>query len=46
VTSDADVNRPLGSPLALYKRQIYPGDTFAEAFEIEHGHSDIERLIL
>jgi hypothetical protein len=40
------LNRPLGSPLALHKRQIYPRDTLAEAFGIEHGHSELERLIL
>jgi hypothetical protein len=27
-------------------RLPYPRDTIAEAFEMEHGHSEIERLIL
>jgi hypothetical protein len=40
------LNRPLGSPLALHKRQIYPRDGIAEAFVIKQGLSENERLIL
>ena len=43
---NAYLNRTPRSSLALHKRQIYPRDTTAEAFGIEHGHSENERLIL
>jgi len=46
MTSDAHLNRPLGSPPTLHKRQIYPRDTLAEAFDLGHRHSENERLIL
>jgi len=46
MTSDAHLNRPLGSPLALHKRQVDPLDTSVEAVKFCHKHSEIERLIL
>ena len=46
MTPDAHLNRPLGSPLSLHKRQVNPCDTFAEAFDFGHRHSEVERLIL
>jgi hypothetical protein len=46
VTSDAYLNRPLGSPLALHKRQLDPLDTLTEAVEFCHRHSELVRLIL
>jgi hypothetical protein len=46
MTPDAQLNRPLGSPLSLHKRQVDPLDTLAEAFGFCHRHSELERLIL
>jgi len=46
MTPDTYLNRPLGSPLALHKRQVDPLDTFAEAVEFWHRHSELVRLIL
>jgi hypothetical protein len=46
MTPDAYLNRSLGSPPALQKRQIYLRDSIAEAFDLEHGHSENERRIL
>jgi hypothetical protein len=46
MTPDARFNRPLGSPTAFHKRQMYSRDTLAEAFGFGHRHSEIERLIL
>jgi len=43
---DAYLNRLLGSPLALHKRQVDPLDTRTEAFDFGHRHSEPERLTL
>ena len=39
-------NRPARCPIPLHKRQVDPRDTFAEAFDFGHRHSEVERLIL
>ncbi len=41
MTPDAQLNRPVGSPLAPHKRQIYLGDSIAEAFGIKHTFSNL-----
>ena len=46
MTPDAHLNRPLGSPLTLQKRQVDPLDTSSEAVEFGHKHSELVRLIL
>ena len=46
MTSDAYLNRLLGSPLALHNRQVDPLDTSVEAVEFWHRHSELVRLIL
>ena len=46
MTSDAHLNRLLGSPLALHNRQVDPLDTSVEAVEFWHRHSELVRLIL
>jgi hypothetical protein len=46
MTPDAHLNRPLGSPLSLHKRQVDPLDTSVEAVEFCHKHSELVRLIL
>ena len=46
MTPDAHSNRPLGSPLALHKRQVDPLDTLTEAFDFGHRYSEVKRLIL
>ena len=46
MTSDTHLNRPLGSPSSLHKRQVYPLDTAFEAIEFWHRHSKLVRLIL
>jgi len=43
---DTNLNRPLGSPLSLHKRQVDPLDTSTEAFDFGHRLSEVERLIL
>jgi len=43
---DAYLDRPLGSPISLHKRQAYPRDTLAEAVDFCHRHSELVRLIL
>ena len=42
---NAHLNRPLGSPSSLHKRQVNSLDTFIEAVEFCHKHSEIVRLI-
>jgi len=46
MTPGARLNRPLGNPLSLHKRQLDPLETPAEALGFCHGHSELERLIL
>jgi len=46
MTPDAHLNRPLGSPVSLHKRQVDPLDTSVEAVEFCHRHSELVRLIL
>ena len=46
MTPDAHLNRPLGSPLSLHKRQVDPLDTSVEAVEFCHKRSERVRLIL
>ena len=46
MTPDAHVNRPLGSPPPLHKRQFDTLDTSTEAFDFGHRHPELGRLIL
>jgi len=46
MTPDANLNRPLGSPRSLHKRQVDPVDTSSEAVKFGHKHSELVRLIL
>ena len=46
MTPDIHLDRPLGSPLALHKRQVDPLDTSTETVEFWHRHSELVRLIL
>ncbi len=46
MTPDAQLNRPLGSPLSLHKRQVDLLDTSVETVELCHKHSELVRLIL
>ena len=46
MTPDVHLNRSLGSPLALHKRQVDPLDTLIEAFDFGHRHSEVKRFIL
>lgn len=40
------LNRPLGSLSPLHKRQIYSHDSLAETFGVEHGLTELERLVV
>ena len=46
MTPDAYLNRPVGSPPTLHKRQVDPLDTSVEAAEFCHRHLEFVRLIL
>jgi len=39
-------NRTLRRPISLHKQQIDPRNTFAEAVDLRHRHSEVEYLIL
>jgi hypothetical protein len=45
MTANFLFNRPAWSPISLHKRQVDPRDTFAEAFDFGHKHSEVEHLI-
>lgn len=42
----AYLNSLIGRSLALYKGQVNPHDSIAEAFDFGHEHSVFEHLIL
>ncbi|CDK40343.1 hypothetical protein BN903_29 [Halorubrum sp. AJ67] len=46
MTADPYFNRLSRRPISLHKRQVNPRDTFAEALDLRHRHSEVERLIL
>jgi len=43
---DPYFNHPSPSSISLHKRQVDPHDSFAEAVEFWHRHSELVRLIL
>jgi len=46
MTADPYFNRPSWSSISLHKRQVNSRNTFAEAFDFGHRHSEVECLIL
>ena len=45
MTLDAHLNRLLGSPPPLHKRQVDPLNTSTEAFDFGHRYFELECLI-